>query len=127
MEQERFEELVRRSLTLLPDEIAQRIDNVDVEVHDLPTAEQLRSTGVPAGHTLLGLYVGVPLTKRTSGYNLTPPDRIIIFKRPLERISSDEDDLVQRVTATVIHEVAHHFGISDRRLDEIEAERHKER
>lgn len=123
MEQERFDELVRRALTLLPDEIAQRIDNVDIEVHDLPTAAQLRSTGVPAGHTLLGLYTGVPLTKRTTGYNLIPPDRIIIFKQPLERISSDEDDLVERVTATVIHEVAHHFGISDARLRELEAER----
>jgi len=127
MEQERFEALVRRALTLLPDEIAQRIDNVDVEVHDLPSAEQLRSTGVPKGHTLLGLYVGVPLTRRTSGYNLAAPDRIIIFKRPLERMSRNEDDLVERVTATVIHEVAHHFGISDARLDEIEAERRKER
>ncbi len=123
MEQERFEELVREALTLLPEEIARRIDNVDIEVHDQPTASQLRSTGVPEGHTLLGLYTGIPLTKRNTGYNLIPPDRIIIFKRPLERISSDEDDLVERVTATVIHEVAHHFGISDQRLNEIEAER----
>ena len=126
MEQERFEELVRRGLERLPEAIADRMSNLDVEVHDQPTAAQLTSAGVPAGHTLLGLYVGIPLTRRTSGYNLVQPDRIIIFKTPLERLSRSEDDLVKRVTDTVIHEVAHHFGISDERLQEIEAERHRE-
>ncbi len=126
MEQERFEELVRRGLERLPKAIADRMSNLDVEVHDQPTAAQLRSTGVPAGHTLLGLYVGIPLTRRTSGYNLVQPDRIIIFKTPLERLSRNDDDLVKRVTDTVIHEVAHHFGISDQRLQEIEEERHRE-
>ena len=126
MEQERFEELVRRGLERLPEAIADRMSNLDVEVHDQPTAEQLTSAGVPAGHTLLGLYVGIPLTRRTSGYNLVAPDRIIIFKTPLERLSRSDDDLVERVTDTVIHEVAHHFGISDERLQEIEAERHRQ-
>ncbi len=126
MEQERFEELVRRALTQLPEAISRRMSNLDVEVHDRPTVAQLTSAGVPAGHTLLGLYVGIPLTRRTSGYNLVAPDRIIIFKTPLERLSRSDDDLVNRVTDTVIHEVAHHFGISDKRLQEIEAERHRE-
>ena len=126
MELERFEELVRRGLDLIPDEIHARMSNVDIEVQDLPSAQQLAAAGVPHGHTLLGLYVGIPLTRRTSGYNMVMPDRIIIFQRPLERISRNEDALVDRVRDTVIHEVAHHFGISDERLDEIEAERHKE-
>ncbi len=123
MEGERFEELVRQALEGLPEEIAQRMSNVDVEVQERPTPSQLGSTRVPAGHTLLGLYQGVPLTRRTSGYHMVPPDRIIIFQRPLERASRGDDDLVERVRATVIHEVAHHFGISDERLREIEAER----
>ncbi len=126
MELERFEELVRRGLELIPNEIAQRMSNVDIEVQDMPSQEQLASTGVPSGHTLLGLYVGIPLTRRTSGYNMAMPDRIIIFQRPLEAMSRYDDDLVERVRDTVIHEVAHHFGISDERLDEFEAERHKE-
>ena len=126
MELERFEELVRRGLDLIPDEIHARMSNVDIEVQDLPSAQQLAAAGVPQGHTLLGLYVGIPLTRRTSGYNMVMPDRIIIFQRPLERISRNEDSLVDRVRDTVIHEVAHHFGISDERLDEIDAERHKE-
>ena len=123
VERERFNELVRRGLDTLPAQIAQRIDNVDVVVEDEPTASQLASARVPAGHTLLGLYVGIPLTQRTSGYNLVAPDRIIIYRLPLERLSRDDDDLVDRVRDTVVHEVAHHFGISDARLDEIEAQR----
>ena len=126
MDQERFEELVRRALTQLPEGIARHMSNLDVEVHGQPTSAQLTSAGVPSGHTLLGLYVGIPLTRRTSGYNLVQPDRIIIFKTPLERLSRNDDDLVERVTDTVIHEVAHHFGISDERLQEIEAERHRQ-
>ncbi len=126
MELERFEELVRMGLGLIPDEIAKQMSNVDIEVQDMPSQQQLASAGVSRGHTLLGLYVGIPLTRRTSGYNMAMPDRIIIFQRPLEARSRDDDDLVERVRDTVIHEVAHHFGISDERLDEIEAERHKE-
>ena len=126
MELERFEELVRRGLGLIPDEIAKQMSNVDIEVQDMPSQQQLASAGVPSGHTLLGLYVGIPLTRRTSGSNMAMPDRIIIFQRPLEARSPDDDDLVERVRDTVIHEVAHHFGISDERLDEIEAERRKE-
>jgi predicted Zn-dependent protease with MMP-like domain len=127
VDRERFEELVRRALAQIPDEIAQRIDNVDVEVQDMPSPDQLRATGVTGRGTLFGLYQGIPLTRRTSGYNLAPPDRIIIFQRPLESIARSETDLVDRVRATVVHEVAHHFGISDARLREIEAERRGER
>ena len=116
---------MRRALKDLPKEIAQRMNNVDVEVLEQPSAEQLASLKVPAGHTLLGLYQGIPLTRRTSGYQMVPPDRITIFKHPLENISRSEDDLVARVRDTVIHEVAHHFGISDERLREIEAERRR--
>jgi len=127
MERERFEELVRQALGGLPEEITQRMSNVDVEVQDWATPAQLASARVPAGATLLGLYQGIPLTRRTSGYNLVPPDRITIFQGPLERTARDDDDLVERVRATVVHEVAHHFGISDARLREIESERRQRR
>ena len=127
MEREHFEGLVRRALDTLPDEIAQRVDNVDVEVQDWPTGTQLAAAGVPPGRTLLGLYQGIPLTKRTSGYNLVAPDRITIYQGPLERIARNDDDLVERVRDVVVHEVAHHFGISDARLSELEAERRNAR
>jgi predicted Zn-dependent protease with MMP-like domain len=127
VERERFEELVRQALATLPQEIAQRIDNVDVEVQDWPEPKQLASARIPRGSTLLGLYQGVPLTKRTSGYNMVPPDRIIIFQGPLERTATNDEELVSRVRDVVIHEVAHHFGISDERLREIEAARRRAR
>jgi len=125
VDRERFEGLVRQALATLPQEIAERIDNVDVEVQDWPDSKQLASARVPRGSTLLGLYQGVPLTKRTSGYNMVPPDRIIIFQGPLERTANSDEDLVSRVRDVVIHEVAHHFGISDERLREIEAARRR--
>jgi len=127
VERDAFEELVRKALLVLPDEIAQRMNNVDVEVQENPTPGQLAATGVTAGHTLLGLYQGIPLTRRTSGYQMVPPDRIIIFQRPLEAAARSEEDLAQRVRDTVIHEVGHHFGISDARLREIEGRRRQAR
>jgi predicted Zn-dependent protease with MMP-like domain len=125
MEREHFEELVRRALDTLPDAIAERVDNLDVEVHDWATPAQLASARVANGRTLLGLYQGVPLTKRSHWYGMTPPDRIIIFQGPIERIARGEEDLVERVREVVVHEVAHHFGISDARLHEIESERRR--
>ncbi len=127
VERETFEELVRQAVATLPEAIAERMSNVDVEVQERPTERQLRSLGVPSGQTLLGLYQGIPLTRRTSGYNLVSPDRIIIFQRPLELTSRGDDDLVGRVRDTVIHEIAHHFGISDERLQEMERERKRKR
>ncbi len=118
---------MRQALDTVPDEIAQRIDNVDVEVQDWPSNLQLTSARVPQGRTLLGLYQGIPLTKRTSGYNLVAPDRITIFQGPIERVAHDDADLIDRVRDVVVHEVAHHFGISDARLSEIEAERRSRR
>jgi predicted Zn-dependent protease with MMP-like domain len=126
VDRDRFEALVRQALRGLPPEIAARMNNVDVEVQDRPSPRQLARLGIERG-TLLGLYEGVPLTRRTSGYQLVPPDRIIIFQLPLERIARGERDLVERVRDTVVHEVAHHFGISDRRLAEIERERRRAR
>jgi predicted Zn-dependent protease with MMP-like domain len=125
VEREHFEELVRLALDELPEEIAERLDNVDVQVEDWPTQALLASLGLGPGRTLLGLYQGVPLTRRNSAYGMVPPDRITIFQGPLERHSRGDEDLVARVRDTVIHEVAHHFGISDARLHEIESERRK--
>ena len=116
---------MRQALDELPEEIAERMSNVDIEVQAWPSASQLRSVGISSGQTLLGLYQGIPLTKRTSGYQMVAPDRITIFQGPLERLSKSDAQLVQRVRSTVIHEMAHHFGISDERLREIEARRHQ--
>jgi predicted Zn-dependent protease with MMP-like domain len=108
---ERFEELVGTALDGIPDELAELIDNVVVLVED----------GMPGGG-LLGRYQGVPLTERGAWYGaggLTMPDRITIFRLPICGLCSTEDEVVEQVKITVVHEVAHHFGISDRRLTQL--------
>jgi predicted Zn-dependent protease with MMP-like domain len=106
-----FEQAVLDALDSLPPELRDRISNVEVVVEDEP----------PAGQPLLGLYQGVPLTRRGSGYSGALPDKITIYRGPLERRYGDDLDLLRRqVRRVVLHEVAHHFGISDQRLIEID-------
>jgi predicted Zn-dependent protease with MMP-like domain len=119
MRRRRFEALVRQALATLPPELRRLLDDVAIVVEDWPSAEDLATAGVPPGETLFGLYIGVPLTERASGYGMTLPDKIIIFQGPLEDWCRSHDELVQEVRTTVIHEVAHHFGISDARLAEL--------
>ena len=104
---DRFEELVADALDGIPPELGRLMDNVVVQVRD-------RS---PAG--LLGLYEGVPLTERGDYGGLALPDRITIFRVPILERCSSEDEVVHEVLVTVVHEVAHHFGIDDDRLEEL--------
>ncbi|MGH9093663.1 MAG: metallopeptidase family protein [Acidimicrobiales bacterium] len=111
-----FEQLVADALDSIPEALGRRMQNVAVTVADWPSVEQLGGRG----GTLLGLYQGVDLTSRSPlSYGGTMPDRIIIFRGPITRLARDQADLVRIVTTTVIHEVAHHFGISDARLEEL--------
>ena len=113
---ERFEELVADALDEIPEALGKVMDNVAVFVEDWPTAGQL-----PRGRgTLLGLYQGIDLTRRSPlSYAGAMPDRITIFRGPISRLSATEAQLKDLVRTTVVHEVAHHFGISDRRLHEL--------
>jgi predicted Zn-dependent protease with MMP-like domain len=124
MNKDRFESLVAGAVELLPEEFKDRLENVDVVVEDLPSRWQLRKTHLGQGYTLLGLYEGVPLTERTTNYGLVPPDKITIFQKPIEEVcrSGDEIEIKEQIRKTVIHEIAHHFGIDDERLQEIEKE-----
>ena len=109
-----FEQLVAEALDRLPAELAAVMENVAVIVEQWPTSEQL---GGRRG-TLLGLYEGIALTNRSPlSYSGAMPDRITIFQGPISERAADEAELVDLVQTTVIHEVAHHFGISDERLD----------
>lgn len=105
---ERFEALVADALDGLPPHLGALMDNVAVFV-----VEEGRSP------YLLGLYEGIPLTRREQYGSLVMPDRITIYRRPICRLSADEDDVVRHVRVTVVHEVAHHFGIGDDRLREL--------
>ncbi|WP_147680965.1 metallopeptidase family protein [Actinomyces ruminicola] len=116
-----FESAVADALDTIPAELAAQMDNVVVLVQDEPDPEMLSDAdfdddGQP---TLLGLYDGVPLTERDAGWSLVLPDRILIFQGPLQRWCDSRQELVEQVAVTVIHEVAHHFGISDARLHEL--------
>jgi predicted Zn-dependent protease with MMP-like domain len=117
-----FEQLVAEAVDSLPPFFLEKMQNIEILVAPWPTADMLRRTNTGAGRTLLGLYEGVPLTRRTSGYMLTAPDTITIFEGPIRQLTgSDETAVRERVRHTVIHEIAHHFGISDERLRELGA------
>ncbi|MCB8945088.1 MAG: metallopeptidase family protein [Ardenticatenaceae bacterium] len=122
MTPDEFEQLVAEAVDSLPPFFLEKMQNVEILVMERPTADMLHRTGTRQGHLLLGLYEGVPLTRRTSGYNLITPDVIWIFQRPLQQVAgTDLDILRERIRHTVIHEIAHHFGISDERLIELGA------
>ena len=113
-----FEQLVVDVLDSLPTDLLEVLDNVEIVIEDRPTRRQLESVGIRYG-TLYGLYEGIPLTRRGSGYNLVMPDKITIFKHPIESVSRTREEIALQVRKTVIHEVAHHFGIGERRLEEL--------
>ncbi|SPT53516.1 Uncharacterized protein conserved in bacteria [Actinomyces bovis] len=116
-----FDAAVDDALALIPEELAQAMDNVVFLIQDEPDPELLTAAdydedGLP---TLLGLYEGTPLTERDESWNLVLPDRVLIFSGPLSRWCLSREELVREIAITVIHEVAHHFGIDDDRLCEL--------
>jgi len=104
----RFEEMVEAALDSLPERLGRLMSNVAVTVQDEP--------GPPG---LLGLYEGIPLTSRTTGYAGVLPDRITIYRLAICAVCGTEDEVIDQVRRTVVHEVGHHFGISDTRLTEL--------
>lgn len=108
---ERFEELVVEALDGLPEWVHQRLENVEVLLEERPP---------PGEPNLLGRYEGVPVTHRGAGYTFVLPDRITLYRSTLEAGASGDEALRERVRHTVVHEIAHFFGISDERLREID-------
>jgi predicted Zn-dependent protease with MMP-like domain len=106
-----FESSVEEAIRSLPDDLRATMSNVELVIEDEP----------PAGLPLLGLYEGVPLTRRSSWYGAVPPDKISIYRGPLERrYGGDPVALQRQIKRVVLHEIAHHFGISDQRLRELD-------
>jgi len=128
MERERFEELVERAIEALPQQFKDRLENVAVVVQYWPTGRQLRSVGLRRREELLGLYEGVPLTAFGRDHAMTPvlPEKISIFQRPIEQAYGSEARIVRGIGDTVRHEIAHHFGISDSRIQDIAREKRGE-
>jgi predicted Zn-dependent protease with MMP-like domain len=109
MSRHRFEELVSDALDLIPPEFAHAMSNVVVLVEEHNAEEP----------SILGLYHGIALTERTSNYGGVLPDRISIYREPILSICETAEDVIQEVAITVVHEIAHHFGIDDHRLHEL--------
>jgi len=120
MDREGFEWLVARAIGSLPDEFLSKLENIDVVVEDWPTQWQLAKVGLRRGETLLGLYEGVPLTRRGGHYGLVPPDKITIFQKPIEAKCRHVAEITAEIQRVVRHEIAHHFGIGDARLEQLE-------
>ena len=114
-----FENVVMEAVASIPDALRAQLANVDVLIEHWPSAADLAAAEVPEGYTLFGLYTGVPLTERTSGYNMVLPDRITIYRGPLLAAFNDVDELKEEIRATVIHEFAHFFGLSDADLERL--------
>lgn len=116
-----FEGLVARALGEIPKRFRDEMRNVAVVVEEAPSAELLEEMGIEPPDTLYGLYQGTPLPEREWAYGNTLPDRIAIYRQPIVEDSADDDDIVQCIIETVIHEFGHHFGLSEEEIEEIEA------
>ena len=120
MERWHFERLVVEAFQQIPDELKTYLDNVDVIVDDMPSWDQLAGHQIEEGEYLLGLYEGIPLPDRDE-YGMVLPDKITLFQESIESVCSDNDEIVEQIRLTVVHEVAHHFGIDDDRLHQLGA------
>ena len=125
MEREEFEALVEKAIDNLPQEFKSKLENVDVVVEEWPTRGQLRQAKHIHPIQLLGLYQGVPQTRRGQGYALVLPDKISIFQRPIEAQCRFDDEIEAKIEEVVRHEIAHHFGLDDETLRKIEREKRK--
>ncbi len=114
-----FFELVGRALALLPGQFAEFLEEVPVEVRDRSTEKERESAGLSSGQLLMGLYRGRPRTTRSVEHSGNLPDLIYIFQEDIERASDCEEDLIEQVRITVLHEVGHHFGLNEEDLDEL--------
>jgi len=120
MRRRRFEQLVEQALGEIPKRFREAMANVAVVVEDEPSAELLEDMEIEPPDTLFGLYRGTPLTEREWSHGNTLPDQITIFQRPIEEACEDEDQIVDEVAQTVIHEFGHYFGLSEEEIEDIE-------
>ncbi len=123
MKEEEFEKLIKDAFLELPEKIRQKIDNLALCVKKKPSPEQLRKTGIRYSGLLLGLYEGVPQTKWGRGFGMILPDKITIFQEAIENFARTPQEIKTLVKKTVWHEVAHHFGFSEKQIRELEKKR----
>ncbi|MBI1356865.1 MAG: hypothetical protein GC160_21205 [Acidobacteria bacterium] len=123
MGRDEFQDLVDEAWERIPEGFRDRFSNVAIFVQDEPSAEHLQSAGTPRGHTLLGLYQGIPLDRRGWGYNMVLPDQVTLFQGPIERSASSQAEIPQIIYDTLWHELAHHLGMSETEVRDAERRR----
>ena len=116
-----FKRLVEEAIRSLPPPFLARLRNVDVVVEEHPTVQELSAAGVEPPDTLLGLYTGVPLTERGSWYGNVLPDKITLYQRPMQALCRSRQELRQKVREVLMHEIGHHFGLTDEELEKVES------
>lgn len=117
-----FAKIVSQAIDSIPPPYMDKLENVAFIIEDMPTESQSRQLGLRCQDLLFGLYEGVPLPRRMGTTKLLP-DKITLFKKPLETVSQDVNDLVRRVKHTVWHEVAHYYGLDHKRIHELDNKR----
>ncbi len=115
---EQFQNLVLQALSDLPEDVRHSLQNVDVVVDDVASMSQIAGTGIENAMDLLGLYEGIPLTERY-GYDMVLPDKVTLFQKPIESICDTQEQMAEEISKTLIHEIAHHFGLDDDHLDRL--------
>ncbi|MCX5815562.1 MAG: metallopeptidase family protein [Proteobacteria bacterium] len=119
LSEEEFDRIVKRSIRRIPKEIRQYLDNIIISVRQQPTRTMLREMGLPSDRLLLGLYHGVPLIERSAIMPPLFPDTILLFQKPIEEVCQTMKKLEEQIEVTVVHEIAHFFGITEERLKEL--------
>jgi predicted Zn-dependent protease with MMP-like domain len=123
--EEEFEGLVAEAISSLPENFKEKMENIAIAIEDLPSQELLIEMKIKSPYSLLGLYRGVPYPRRGIWYRNVLPDKIIIFKKPIEVRCRNREDIKESVRRVVIHEIGHYFGLNEADLRKIERERDK--
>ncbi len=118
MERAEFEKIVEEAFGRLPEKFRAAIDNVGVVVEDYPSDEIVRAMGLPSKRALLGLYQGVPLPHRGTGYGMSPvaPDKISLYQKNIEAVARTEAQIAAAIEEVLVHEIGHYFGMSDEEI-----------
>ncbi len=121
MTQKEFEDITMEALKRLPKEFGDELDNIDIVIEDEPNMDSAKRLGLGTRGRLLGLYQGVPLKDRTHYYGMVLPDKITLYKKNIEQVCAARGlDIKEEIEHVVQHEIAHHFGISDERLTDLD-------
>ena len=120
MNEKEFEELVIEAIGELPEYFREKMENISIHIEDFPDKNILRQLGSHSPYSILGLYQGVPITRRGIHYRNVMPDRIIIFRKPIIHKNRSRQDIKDNIKQVVLHEVGHYFGLNERQLDILE-------